>query len=227
MRKPRSEQALLTWARARADQWTGGQGGVPDIGLSQAQADAFDLAVSAAEAAFVAQQLAKQLSDNRTTEKDGALGTMDDQLEFLVPTIDAYAKATGDAGVYTRAGIDAPKTPTTRGAPPIPSDLTADVTNGGDVAIGFACTTGGGAFFEIQRRLTTLDGMVQTWQPLATTTIKTHTDTAVPSGYRSVDYRVRAVRTNGKASEFSESSTAYFGSTSTPESGSGGVPVAA
>ena len=227
-RKPRDEQSLLTWAKARALQWTGGQGGVPDIGITQAMADAFDLSVTAADGAFTTMQSAKQLAENRTTEKDAKLQEMLDQLEFLIPTIDAYAKATGDEGVYTRAGIDAPKAPVARGAPPVPTDLSATITNGGDVVVGFACTTGGGAFFEIQRRLTTLDGMVQTWQPLTTTTIKTHTDTAVPSGYRSVDYRVRAVRTNGKASEFSESSTAYFGSTSAPpESGGGGMSMAA
>jgi len=216
-RRPRNEQDLLAWAKARALQWTGGQSGVPDIGITQAMADAFNTAVGQADSSLTAMQQAKQLAENRTSEKDNAFAAMEEQLEFLVPTIDAYAKASDDPGVYTRAGIDAPKKPAKRGAPPVPTDLRADVTNGGDVVIRFACTTGGGAFFEIQRRLTALDGMVQTWQPLSTTTEKVFSDSAVPAGYRSVDYRVRATRTNGKASEFSESATAYFGSSSGTE----------
>jgi hypothetical protein len=211
-RRPRDEQSLLTWSKARALQWKGGQAGVPDIGITQAMADAFEIAVNEAEAAFLAMQSAKQLAENRVTEKDAKFAAMLDQLEFLTPSIDAYAKATDDPGVYTRAGIDAPKKPGVRGAPPVPTDLEADLTNGGDVILRFACTTGGSSYFEVQRRFTTLDGFVQTWQPLVTTTEKVFTDQGVPSGYRAVDYRVRAVRTNGKSSEFSESATANFGS---------------
>ena len=211
-RKPRDEQSLITWAKARALQWKGGQAGVPDIGITQAMADAFDVAVNELDSAFTSMQQAKQLAENRVTEKDAKLAAMLDQLEFLTPTIDAYAKATNDPGVYTRSGLDAPKKPAARGAPPTPTDLDANVTNSGDVAFRFTCTTGGSSYFEIQRRFTTLDGFVQTWQPLTTTTDKTILDEDVPTGFRSVDYRVRAVRTNGKASEFSESATANFGS---------------
>lgn len=217
-RKPRDEQSLLTWAKARALQWKGGQGGVPNIGITQAMADAFDVAVSDCEAAFTAMQQAKQLAENRVTEKDAKFAAMLDQLEFLTPTIDAFAKATNDPGVYTRAGLDAPKKPGVRSAPPVPTDVQADLTNSGDVQFRFACTTGGSAYFEIQRRFTTLDGFVQVWQPLTTTTEKSILDEDVPTGFRSVDYRVRAVRTNGKASEYSESATANFGS-------GGGLPI--
>ncbi|MFI4915379.1 MAG: hypothetical protein ACIAS6_02590 [Phycisphaerales bacterium JB060] len=224
-RRPRDEQALLAWSKARALQWKGGQTGVPDIGITQAMADAFDLAVSEAESAFLALQSARQLAENRKSEKDDKFAAMEEQLEFLVPSIDAYAKATDDPSVYTRAGIDAPKKPAKRGAPPTPTDMRAELTNGGDVAIRFACTTGGGAFYEIQRRLTALDGMVQTWQPLVTITEKVYTDEAVPKGYRSVDYRVRATRTNGKASEYSESATAYFGSSVGEQPAPAGVTI--
>ena len=60
-RKPRDEQSLITWAKARALQWKGGQARVPDIGITQAMADAFDVAVNELDSAFTSMQQAKQL----------------------------------------------------------------------------------------------------------------------------------------------------------------------
>lgn len=45
-RKPDTEAAFIAWSRSRVDQWLGGQGGPPDIGLSLDQINQADALVT-------------------------------------------------------------------------------------------------------------------------------------------------------------------------------------
>ncbi|MEO1278421.1 MAG: hypothetical protein AAFV77_05660 [Planctomycetota bacterium] len=212
MQYPRDDQSFIAWARQRADTWTGGQSGTPDIGITDAQAAAYDLLVSAGESALSSQTAAQAAAKASTVDKKNAFEAIREELGALISTIEAYAKVTRDESVYARAQLDPPKEPGERPAPETPVITSADLGTGGSVLVRFAVTTGGAAVFDVQRQVTPVGGEPTGWTTVASVTDKTFTDGAVPFGVRSVAYRVRARLTNGASSTWSNPSTVPLGS---------------
>ncbi len=220
-RYPSRQAELIDWARTHADVWTGGQGGVPDIGVSQQMADNFDAAVTDLEAKLAAQGAAVSAARAATEGKDVSLEEMVRQLGSIITTIDGYARNTDDPGVWVRAQIPAPKSGGERPAPPTPLVLPTQITTDGSVVFSFEVTSGGSALYEVQRQVLALDGSEGPWTIVAIIGDKRYTDPSVPVGVRAVDYRVRVRISNGQASPFSTSARANFGS-----AGSQGGPMA-
>jgi len=219
-RYPSRQAELINWARIRADVWTGGQSGVPDIGVSQAQADAFDSAVTDVEAKLAAQGAAISSARAATEAKDESLDEMVRQLGSLITTIDGYARNTDDPGVWQRAEIPAPKTGGERPAPPQPTALSAQLVENGSVLFAWEVASGGGAMYEVQRQVRPLAGDLGPWETIAFIGEKRFIDEAVPVGARAVNYQVR-VRISTGQSPWSTTATANFGS-----QGSQGGPLA-
>ncbi len=211
-RFPKNESAFITYAKQRSDQWNGGQSGPPDLGLSGQQLVDTENAVSEAEAAYSAMLIARGAARDATQLKNVKLDALRAIFGADVDTIDAYAKATGDATIYALAGIPAPKDPSEREAPPAPVFGPVVQNSGGVVAAGFKVVGGGGAQYTLQRRDTALDGSVTDWRAVATLTEKAFEDPTIPLGLRKVEYRVRAQISTGLASPWSNEVGFNFGS---------------
>ena len=126
-------------------------------------------------------------------------------------TIKAFAKATGDPSVYTKAQIPEPSDPSERTAPPQPVVKTPVQLSGGVIRVDFTVTTGGSAQYLVQRQDTRLDNTETNWFPVGTVTEKSFRDEAVPFGLRRVQYRVAAQLSSGPVSEWSEPASFSFG----------------
>jgi len=225
MQYPRDDQSFIAWARQRADTWTGGQGGPPDIGVTIEQANAYDALVSTGETALSAQNAAQAIAKARTVDKKTAFAAIREELGALISTIEAYAKVTRDEGVYARAQLDPPKDRGERPAPETPVITSADLGTGGTVLVRFAVVTGGSAVYDVQRQVTPVGGEPTPWSTVASVTDKSFADAAVPVGLRAVAYRVRARLTNGASSSWSNASVVPLGSPAQDVPGQGSAPA--
>jgi hypothetical protein len=217
-RTPKPEAAFIGYARSHVNIWTDAAGGgaqPPDIGMSERQRQNSEAATARAEAAYKAMIRARDAAKAATEAKDQAVAELRAIIGADLATIDAYARATGDRGVWVRAQVPAPKTPGERGAPEAPVFEPLVQITGGIVRVGFAVAAGPGAQFLLQRRDTALDNATTDWFPLATLTEKVHHDAAIPFGLRQVRYRVRAQLSSGPASAWSNEVVFSFGSEGT------------
>lgn len=206
-RYPRTEAALVRWAGEHAARW----GNVAGIGLPGPLVASLAQKAAAAKLALERQREALQLARNRTTQKRAAFKAMKQDLTAAIATIDAHAAATGDASVYTRAAIDAPRRPRARPAPATPTGVRAGLIDRGAVEFAFEASTGGSAAFEVQRRTIGLDARAGPWGFVATVAAKRFVDADAPQGVAEVAYRCRVMLTNGKRSDWSEPAAVEFG----------------
>ncbi|MFI4916860.1 MAG: hypothetical protein ACIAS6_10195 [Phycisphaerales bacterium JB060] len=221
MRIPNTDEGLINFSRDHIDVWSGGQGTPPDTGLSSAQLAATESATAAAEAADLAARQARTLARTRTAARREAIRNLRAVIGGDVDTIDAYAKATGDPGVYERAQIPAPKTPSEREAPPAPTDLRTTVDTDGSVTLTFKVAAGGGASYLVQRRTEPLEGSPTPYVFIGfADDEKKFVDSAVPDGVRAVGYRVAARISTGLQSGWSVTRTIPFGSQANNPAGS-------
>jgi hypothetical protein len=213
-RIPDTDDALLDYARLHADLWAGDQSNPPpDTGLSAQQLADTSAATDAAEAAALLALQARSASKAATTAKKEALAALRQVLGADLTTIDGYAKATKDPGVYSRAQVDPPKTPTDRQAPPEPTELRATVDTDGSVDLTFKVAAGGGCVYLVQRMTVTLDNTTTPYELLGfATDEKKFTDNAVPDGIRTVGYRVAARIATGLQGSWSQTLLIPFGS---------------
>lgn len=218
-RVPDKDSELITWASERITAWTG-QGTPPDIGLDSAQVAEAATKLATLEAAMDEVINIRALSTAATSTKDNAASELRTNLGGLIGIIEGYAKSTGDPDVYNRALIPAPKPASPRSEAATPTEALADGLPDGSVEFTFKVAAGSGASFEVQRRITPLDGIDGGWQPLTTTGEKKYLDLAVPVGQRRVEYRARVVLSNNVKGEWSTPAPFDFGS-----AGSQGGPV--
>ncbi|MEQ8845413.1 MAG: hypothetical protein RIB58_11220 [Phycisphaerales bacterium] len=221
-RYPGRQGDLIPWMRARANTWKGGQAGVPNIGLTQLQADEFDAAVTLVEDRLGTQVAAIEAAESATRLKDEAFDEALLLLGSYMGIIDKFGRATKDPGVWARAGFAEPKKGGERPAPPAPTVRETVTQSDGAVLFEWEVAAGGGAQYEVQRSITGLDGAEGAWVIVDFTGEKKYLDQAVPVGVRRATYRVRARLSNGQASPWSSVAQANFGT-----QGSQGGPLAA
>lgn len=212
-RIPNGDAALLAWARTHADRWSPAQGQPPMIGLDNAQRARFGEKTDAAEAAHSAMLAARQRALDATAAKDAAFAILRREASADLARIDAHAATTGDEATYARAGVRAPKTPGQRPAPPEPTDLRTRINTDGSIRLSFKVATGGGASYLVQRTTTGPDGVASAYIILGfAEKNKTYIDRAVPTGLKSVGYRVAARLNTGAVSPWSVTAVVPFGS---------------
>lgn len=211
-RKPRTEQAYIAWARARVNQWAGGQSGPPDIGLTPEQIGEADTKVTDLENKFTNMVNLRTSAETATGQKDASLADTDSYISGMIDIIDGYAKSTGNPEVYALAGIAVPKKPSARTVAPVPVDPRTTITPGGTVIFAFSVVTGGGAVYPVQRRAITLDGFNGPWIDMGfATSLKRFTDNNAQAGMAGYAYRAATRLTNGVQSEWSDWGVANLG----------------
>ncbi|MCW5756452.1 MAG: hypothetical protein KIT54_04365 [Phycisphaeraceae bacterium] len=217
-RFPKSEQAFITYAKDRSNQWNGGQSGPPVIGLTAAQRAETAQAVTEAQAAYSAMLVARGAARDATQLKNVKLEALRAIFGADVDTIDAYAKATGDSTIYSLAGIPAPKDPSGRDAPPAPVFGQVVQAGSGFIRGTFTVVSGGGAQYQLERRDTTLGNFTGPWNVVGVLTEKSFEDQGVPVGLLKVEYRVRAQLSTGAVSPWSNAMGFNFGTQGSPAS---------
>lgn len=201
-RYPKQDGRFLAWARNITRVWSGwqpggGSTGVPDIGLSEQQAQR---AVELFEAAYAAHthQLAMQsLARAATMRKREAFKTFKAEIGADMATINAYAKATRDPGVYKRARLAARKRATRRHpVRPRALRLRFDVNLGAMVLV-WKGRTPPGTIYRIERRLTPAAGCDQRYHFIAAIGQRRYEDASIPPGTIRAEYVVSATK-NGR-----------------------------
>jgi hypothetical protein len=215
-RAPKPEAAFIAWSRHRANLWSGGPGGggePPAIGLAEQQLLETLEASAQADAAYKAMLAARSAAKAATAAKNAAVARLRRVMGADVATVDAFAMATKDPGVWVKAQVPAPKDASVRSAPPAPTDLRASVDSDGSIDLTFKVASGGGAVYLVQRVTTPVDGPNSPYELLGfATDDKTFTDTAVPEGLKSVGYRVAVRLSTGPMSDWSVTCEVPFGS---------------
>ncbi|HED52858.1 MAG TPA: fibronectin type III domain-containing protein [Phycisphaerales bacterium] len=188
------------------------------IGLNPADIASLVTLVQTARAAHTAALAARESAKAATLEQTNALKGMDTLGGDLIKTIRAFAETTQNPDVYATAQIPAPAAPTPMGPPETPTALSATITNAGEVELAWTASRAGGTTFAIERRTQTPGQPFGAWELLGSTPKKEFTDTAVPVGLESAQYRITADRTGGQSTP-TEPVVVLFGSASGQSAG--------
>ena len=210
IRVPRGDQQYITWLLQHVAIWAGGQGGVPDIGLTSTQVAALAALATEAQAKLQVAQEARTVARAATLDKDMAIAASRAVLGGSIEIIDGYAKTTNDEGVYVRAQIAPPKPPAPRTDAPIPTNLIITPTTNGRMRLSFEASKGAGSVSSAQRRHKTIGGQETTWQLVDTISTKWWIDVNVPTGLEWVRYQVATKLTNGVRSDWSVDRAFFF-----------------
>ena len=188
------------------------------LNLSAANLTAIANAVNAAQTALAAAEVARNASKSATVALEQAMQTLRTLGGDLVKAIRTTAEVTGNPAIYTLSNLPPPATPSPLGAPPIPTNFSAVLNNAGEIELRWTCTRVGGTSFTIQRSIT---GAPNSWSIIGTSEKATFTDSAVPVGLASIQYRVIASRSGGSSTPTAPS-VVLFGNTSQQQQQTGG-----
>jgi hypothetical protein len=213
-RAKRDSTQFLTECRTLVKRWQGGDPAA--FGLTELDVDEFEALLDAASQARLRARQARLLAKARVVGQREAAKKLRERFASLVATIDGRAKrepTNKRATVYAAAGIDPPAKGGPRPAPEMPFDLKSKLSTNGEIELTFKMEdrARGGLLYEVQRRLVPVEGDASPWLPLDTVAEKRYTDNDVPLGLREVQYQVRAMRVNGKKSDWSCAHAVRFG----------------
>ncbi len=208
VRYPRQDGRFLAWARTITRVWSGwqpggGSTGVPDIGLSEQQAQRAVELFEAAYAAHTHQLAIQSLARAATLRKREAFKRFRAEIGADISTIDAYAKATRDPGVFARARLTSRK----KGSPQHPVAPYAPrlrfVVSEGAMVLTWKGRTRPGTIYRVERRLTREGVQEPFYHFLAAVGERRFVDTTIPPGTTSVEYIVNATKNGRTAHGFS------------------------
>lgn len=184
-----------------------------EFGLTHEQVQLLLDSQQAAQSAFVWSLQAHALARAATLQKDMALNDLRRVFGALSETIDGTAKARGDRSVYASARIAPPAPSAPRPAPPPPEMKEYKVRNDGSILVKYNIKGDGlgGLVYEVRRSIVQLNGTSTPWETMAVVAAKRYHDQHVPSKVLEVCYQVRALRTNGRSSDWSGAITVPFG----------------
>lgn len=209
------EQHVAIWANDPAS-----------IGLTSGIVTELNGLTQQARTAFVSVQAIRSESKATTTGFHTATDAMRALGGAAIDAIRAYAKTTGDDGVYEAAQIPPPDAPTPYPAPAAPADLKTSLDNNGNVNVTWRITqpaAGASVFTMVTRRLNGNGPFTL----IGTTQGKQFTDTTVPAGTAEVTYQLQAMA-GGQTGPFSEPVTVFLGKPgSNQASGQSGLQIAA
>lgn len=180
------------------------------IGLTPQSVDAFDQTRARAQDAFDAARRAQSALAAAMHHKRVAMGELREGFGAATASVVAHAKTTADPGVYVKAQLDAPLKPGKRPAPPTPTMHRPRALGYGPIELRFT-PSGEGVLYEVQRSVVPLDGPAGPWEWIAIAGHHRVRDRRVPRGVAAVRYRVRARRTTGKTSDWSNWAEVGFG----------------
>lgn len=213
-RYPKQDGRFLAWARTVTRVWSGwqpggGSTGVPDIGLTDEQAQRALELFEKAYAAHTHQRAMQSLARAATLRKREAFKAFKAEIGADISTIEAYAKATRDPGVLRRGGLWARRRATRRHpVAPRRGQLRFDVRQGAMV-LWWEGRTLPGTFYRIERRLTPGDGPDAGFTFIASVGERRYADQSIPRGTTEVQYRVSATKHGRTAQGFTVGASLY------------------
>lgn len=207
-RAKKGEGEFIGQCRMLADHWDTIDPAA--IGLTPQRVGAFDEKTQAARDAAARVVGLRSELDAAMLAKGEAMAELRAGFGATTASIDAHAKATRDPGVYPAARLDPPEKPGRRPAPPTPRLERVRVLGYGPIELRFT-PCGERVFYDVQRRVRPLDGPPTAWEHVSSTGHQRVRDRKVPQGVAGVAYRVRARRTSGRASGWSNEVGVSFG----------------
>lgn len=206
---PTTHNAQIAWFEQRISDWIAQ---AENIGLTPEQLVALNPLITTARTDYDAAQAARQASKSSTMTANDSRGAMREFGGDLVKTIQAYAEASGDRSVYALAQIPAPAEPSPIGPPAVPSDIKGALNSNGSITLRWAGTREGGTVWMVQRQTAdTVNGPYTDWALLESVSERTFNDITLPAGVAKAAYRIKAQRSPGGTSDWSETFTMSLG----------------
>lgn len=187
---PTSDLGKITFYEAHIPVWTADASA---IGLKDSDCADLQALISAARAAWDAQQAAANASKAATTTMHNAVRAMHALGATDIAKIKAFAEATGNPDVYALAEIPAPATPSPVGPPGTPTDFVVTLMQTGAVMLKWKCANPSGAsgtIYNLSRRI----GGSGAFMPIGGTGVRSFTDETIPAGSTMLTYQIVAVR---------------------------------
>lgn len=214
---PRGRQEQIEYFEGHLPHWA------PEpeaVGLTPAMVAELAARTEAARAAFAAAQAARRAAQAATAEYNRRVREMRALGGAMINSVRAFAQASGDPGVYTRAQVPPPAAPSRAPAPAAPEGIVTGLDRRGAITLRWRTRRpipGAEVFTTIERQL---DG-AGPFVPIGATGGRRFTDATVPAGTRSAVYRLRAHR-GGQSSPWAEPATVFLGVPQGEEEAAGG-----
>lgn len=172
------------------------------IGTTAAEITALTTKISAARAAYDAQQAAKNAAKDATLALRLAVAAMSNAGSDVIKKIRAKAATDGD-NVYVLASIPAPAAPSPVPPPGTPSDFVVTLNPVGSLKLRWKCANPAGSVgtvYQLARRI----GASGAFTAVGVSGTRSFEDATVPAGSASVTYQITAVRSTsvGVAAQF-------------------------
>lgn len=178
----------LTFGEAHDSVW---EAAPPTIGLTLVQAEAYTDLVRDARTKYDLMIVARNASKAATQNWYTAANAMRDNASNLITIIKGFANTQADPNaVYSAAQIPPPAVPTPAGPPVDCTDLSAELTNSGNVELSWKGSLSSGQYFSMWRRLASESD----YTLIGTVAAKKFLDTELPPGAAWASYQVKAQR---------------------------------
>lgn len=183
----------IQFAEDHVQAWT--DNSVP-MGSSAAAVTDWHGKVTAARAAFAAQQGAELARKNATNDLHLAVNAMMEATSSIVQSVRSKAKIAGDS-VYSLASLPVPSAPSPKPAPGKPTDPKISLDETGLLTLSFKCENPvgtSGTIYQVWRQI----GESGTLTYLGGVGEKKFVDDTLPAGSTNIVYQVQAVRSTAK-----------------------------
>ncbi|VAX37638.1 hypothetical protein MNBD_PLANCTO03-2134, partial [hydrothermal vent metagenome] len=184
---PKTRIGRIEWFEQRLADWEADPGA---IGLTEGQTTELAAMVTAARQKYLHAEQTRAAARSATVGYHEAEEALNHAGRDLIAMVKAFAEASDDPGVYVRANVPPPSTPTPVGDPEPPTGVVGEITSDGAVRLAWEGTLAHRTFYEVLRRL----AGEETWTLIASVGAKAYLDMTVPMGTAGVSYRVRAKR---------------------------------
>ena len=198
---PNEQAAKIAWFRARLAAWNAN---LALLGLTAPELATLTSQVEAAEDGLAERTEADNVAKAKTAILNAAVESLATNGGRLVNKIRANAELAADpTAVYAAAQVPAPATPTTIGAPGLPTGMTATLNPDGSLKLGWECSNPAGSqgvLYHVYRQLNATGDFTF----IGGSGKREFTDASVPSALAMIVYKIQAVRTTaiGLAAEF-------------------------
>lgn len=200
---PQTKPQALAWFESHETTWFNN---ASQIGLTSAQATAYQSAVNDLRTKYDQANLAREEAKGKTLLADNAFADVRELTADMVALIRTYARQTDNPDVYGLANIPAPGGRTPAPPPTPPTNVSANLLNNGNINLSWRATRLNGTFFTVWRR----DSDNQDFAMIGMTGGKKFLDDAVPTGVAWVEYHVISLR-GEESSDTSEPAIVVFG----------------
>jgi hypothetical protein len=186
---PDTKVGKIEFAENHVDPWT--TNSVP-MGSSAPAVTSWSALVTAARAAYVAQQAAQLAAKDATVTLDLAIKSMMESTASIIKQVRAKADLVGDS-VYALASLPVPATPSPKPAPGKPTALVVSLDETGALELAWKCANpagSSGTIYQVWRQVG--ESAAPTY--LGGTGTKKFVDSTLPGGSTLVVYTIQAVR---------------------------------